>query len=165
MEELLNDTSKFHDITFNSKHMVNKEVIHFLDIEPPLKHVWMISVTINTYQQRIIRSRPGVMYGICKVHKEVDSEEGTPLFRPILSAIGTCVYGVCVWRVYGLWVCMAKFFVPILKTSTVNQFTIDGSLSSTDEILTLYMTSFDIKSLFTNIPLDETIDICIEKLY
>ena len=29
----------------------------------------------------------------------------------------------------------------------------------------LFMTSFDVDSLFTNIPLNETIDICVNKLY
>ena len=28
-----------------------------------------------------------------------------------------------------------------------------------------FMTSFDMKSLFTNIPLEETINICIDKLF
>ena len=43
------------------------------------------------------------------------------------------------------------------------------SFSLAEEILDqdakLHMTSFDITSLFTNIPLDETIDICIDKMY
>ena len=38
-----------------------------------------------------------------------------------------------------------------------------------DEILSqninLYMASFDVDALFTNIALDETIDICIKKLF
>ena len=29
----------------------------------------------------------------------------------------------------------------------------------------LFMASFDIQSLFTNIPLDETIDICVDVVY
>ena len=163
MEELLSDTSKFHQISFNSKHKVNKEVRHLLDMEATIK-TCLDDLRDNNYlspeDHKFMNptgSRPGVLYGICKVHKEVGSEGETPPFRPILSAIGTSTYN------------MAKFFVPILKTSTVNQFTIEDSFSFADEIVkqdsTLYMTSFDIKSLFTNIPLDETIAICIEKLY
>ena len=40
-------------------------------------------------------SKPGILYGLPKVHKD-----GLPL-RPILSSIGTCGYG------------LAKFLVPI----------------------------------------------------
>ena len=91
------------------------------------------------------------------MHKDADNVGDTPPFRPILSAIGTCTYN------------LAKFFVPLLKTFTVNEFTINDTFSFTDEIVKqdskLYMTSFDIKSLFTNIPLDETISISVEKLY
>ena len=64
---------------------------------------------------------------------------------------------------------MAKFFVPILKPVSTNQYTVNDSFSFADEIrmqnTNLYMTSFDVKSLFTNIPLDETISICVDKLY
>ena len=35
-------------------------------------------------------SRPGIMYGLAKVHKIVT--DGLPSFRPILSAIGTPTY-------------------------------------------------------------------------
>ena len=43
------------------------------------------------------------------------------------------------------------------------------SFTFVDEILTqnsdLYMASLDVDALFTNIPLDETIDICVKKLF
>ena len=92
-------------------------------------------------------SKPGILYGLPKVNKD-----GLPL-RPILSSIGTCGYGP------------AKFLVPHLEPLTHNEFTVKDSFSFSDEITKfdsadqLIMASFDIKSLFTNIPLDETIDI------
>ena len=64
---------------------------------------------------------------------------------------------------------LAKFFVPILKEFTINEYTVKDSFSFSNEIrnksTSLYMASFDIQSLFTNIPLDETIDICLELLF
>ena len=55
-------------------------------------------------------------------------------------------------------------FVPILKNFTVNEYTASESFSFCKEIKdqdsSLFMTSLDIQSLFTNIPLDETIYIC-----
>ena len=80
----------------------------------------------------------------------------TPL-RPVLSVIGTPTYK------------LAQFLVPILSDITQNEFTVKDSFTLVDEILTqnsdLYMASLDVDALFTNIPLDETIDICIKKLF
>ena len=92
-----------------------------------------------------------------KVHKDQTNGMVLPPFRPILSAIRTCAYNV------------AKFFVPILKEITINEYTVKDSFSFAEEIVeqnaNLYMVSFDVESLFTNIPLDETIDICVDRIY
>ena len=108
----------------------------------------------NLYDHlRIPSSKPGILYGLPKVNKD-----GLPL-RPILSSIGTCGYGP------------AKFLVPHIEPLTRNEFTVKDSFSFSDEITKfdsadqLIMASFDIKSQFTNIPLDETIDICANSMY
>ena len=102
-------------------------------------------------------SKPGVMYGLCKVHKGITPNDSVPPFRPILSAIGTCSYN------------LAKFFVPLLKQYTINEYAVKDSFSFCKEIVNqnaqLSMASFDIESLFTNIPLDETVDICVDIVY
>ena len=81
----------------------------------------------------------------------------SPPFRPILSAIGTTTYKV------------AKFFVPILEEHTKNEYTLKDSFQFAEDIgnqdASLFMTSFDVESLFTNIPLDETINLCVTKMY
>ncbi|XP_066924802.1 uncharacterized protein [Clytia hemisphaerica] len=104
-----------------------------------------------------VGTRPGIMYGLCKVHKDKSNGFILPPFRPILSTIRTCAYN------------MAKIFVPLLKEHTMNEYTVKDSFSFANEIVEqnadLYMVSFDIQSLFTNIPLDETIDICVERVY
>ena len=52
---------------------------------------------------------------------------------------------------------------------TSNNYTIKDSFSFAEEVSSFdcahYMTSFDIKSLFTNIPLEETINICVDQLF
>ena len=82
---------------------------------------------------------------------------GLPPFRPILSAIGTPTYT------------LAKFLVPVLSDITQNELTVEDSFTFVDEILTqnsdLYMASLDVDALFTNIPLDETIDICLKNFF
>ena len=90
-----------------------------------------------------------MLYGLPKIHKE-----NCPI-RPILSAIGTFNYNC------------AKFLVPLLNPLTHNDFTVKNSIEFAKELNTfrftdsIYLASFDVKSLFTNIPLDETIDICV----
>ena len=75
-----------------------------------------------------------------------------------MSAIGTFIYNLC------------KFLVPILEPITTNEFTLKNSYALTEELKRLrfdhpvYMASFDITSLYTCIPLDETIDICVSSL-
>ena len=62
-----------------------------------------------------------------------------------------------------------KFFVPLLAPLTSSEYTIKDSFSFSEELLTfdsnLVMASFDIESLFTNISLKETIDLCVDILF
>ena len=92
-------------------------------------------------------SRPGIMYGLSKVHKP-----NAPL-RPITSAIGTPSYST------------AKWLVEKLRPITSNKYTVKDSFSFAKELVEgdwddCFMASLDVESLFTNIPLDETIEIC-----
>ena len=116
------------------------------------------SGNLSTEQYKKIKavgSRPGILYGLCKVHKAIT--EVCPQFRPILSAIGTPSYK------------LAKFLVPKLSSVTFNEFTVKDSFAFAEEIVhqdsKLFMGSLDVDSLFTNIPLEETINICTNLLY
>ncbi|KAG1658491.1 hypothetical protein GQR58_022937 [Nymphon striatum] len=100
---------------------------------------------------------PGILYGLPKIHKSNFSVNFP--FRPIFAAYNTASYNI------------AKFLVPVLAPLTTNQFTIINSYSFSHEISDLknaqshVMASFDVESLFTNIPLHETIDICLNQLF
>ena len=100
-------------------------------------------------------SGPDILYGMDKVHKSVTDR--CPSLRSIVSAINTPSYK------------LAKFLVPLLTPLTSNDFTIKDSFSFAEEVSSFdcayYMTSFDIESPFTNIPLEETINICVDKLF
>ena len=114
------------------------------------------AISEETYNKlRPVGSKLGTLYGSAKVHKPLIN--GLPPFRPILSAIGTPTYK------------LAKFLVPVLSDITQNEFTVKDSFTFVDEILTqnsdFYMASLDVDALFTNIPLDKTIDICVKKLF
>ena len=80
-----------------------------------------------------------------------------PPFRPILSAINAPSYKI------------AKFLTPLLAKLTKNEFVSKDSFEFARVVRNqnpdLFMASFDIDSLFTNVPLDETIDISVKKLF
>ena len=86
-----------------------------------------------------------------------ETKNGLPPFRPILSTIGMPTYK------------LAKFLPSLLTSLTQNEYTFTDSFHFFEEICkqdpNLYMASLDVDSLFTNIPLDETIDIYIDSLY
>ena len=94
------------------------------------------------------------MYESPKVHKTVINN--CPKFRPILSTIGTRTYKV------------AKYLVPILSPLTSNEFWVHESVSLAEEVSSFcpdrFMASVNVESLFTNIPLNEDIDIYIGDL-
>ena len=102
-------------------------------------------------------SKLGVLYGLCKIHKKTDEPNSLSPLRPILSTIGTCLYN------------LAKFFLLIFNEFTTNEYTVQDSLPFSNEIrnksTSLYMASSVVQSLFTNIPLDGTIDICLGFLF
>ena len=93
--------------------------------------------------------------GLCKVHKDII--DNCPLFRPVLSAINIPTYK------------LAMFLVPILKSLTSNKYTLKDSFAFAEEIVEqdseFFMRSLEADFLFTNIPLEENIDICTNTLF
>ena len=78
-------------------------------------------------------------------------------FRPILSAVNTFGYN------------LPQVLIPILKPLTHNEFTVKDSFSFAKEITnydsSLFMASLDVESLYTNIPLKETINNFVSDLH
>ena len=158
VETLLKDSSKFKNIPVAPY----KDSIILLILKKESLWKYLLkklknknAISDETYRKlEAVGSKPGTLYGSAKVHKPLIN--GLPPFRPILSAIGTSTYK------------LAKFLVPVLSDITQNEFTVKDSFTFVDEILTqnsdLYMASLDVDALFTNIPLNETIDICVKKL-
>ena len=101
-------------------------------------------------------SGPGILYGLPKIHKPLFLENF--LYRPIFAAYNVASYKI------------SKFLVTILSPLAENQYTLRNSAQFRSEIElipncdNLVMASFDIKDLYTNIPLHETIEICVSSL-
>ena len=113
-------------------------------------------ITENLYDSlRAVGSMRPRLYGLPKVHKE-----GCPL-RPILSMTGSPQYKVSQWLCELLEPVVAKYSTRCVRDS----FQFVDLLKSKLPRSTGHMCSFDIVSLFTNVPLHETIDICMNSLY
>ncbi len=106
-------------------------------------------------------SRPGRFYGTAKLHKLSQGCKDVSQLpvRPIISNIGTATYKTSKH--------LAKLLAPLTKSKY--------SINSTAEFITFSknlkvdkdydMVSFDVSSLFTNVPLDFTIDLILKKVY
>ena len=156
MNKIISDRSKFklisepiHQFSLKMEDKIN----NFLR---KLKKSAVISDDV--YKRLFVSgSGPGTLYGLPKIHKPNFSTLFQ--FRPIFAAYNNPSFNI------------AKFLVPILAPLTRNEFTVDNTSSFIQDISTVsdansyYMASFDIESLFTNIPLRETIDICLDALF
>ena len=105
-------------------------------------------------------SRPGQFYGTAKIHKLKPGQGVDDLtLRPIISNLGTATYET------------AKYLTALLTPLSKSENTI---LNTADFIKRIRkktipngfkMVSFDVKNLFTNVPLDKTIEIILKKVY
>ena len=66
---------------------------------------------------------------------------------------------------------LSEFLIPYLTPLTNNEYTVPSSFQFCNEIQQLNcntvhtMSSFDVESLFTNVPLYETIDLVVRELF
>ena len=151
----MSDVSKFKEITVEPGKEINLLLQHEGKLTEFLKQM-KSSVTTDLYKHLYPQgSQPGIMYRLSKIHKPLVN--GFPRLTPILSAINTGTYK---------W---AKFFIPLLKPFTSNNYTVKDSFEFAKDITQqsskLFMASLDVDSLFTNVPLDETIEICVNELF
>ena len=74
-----------------------------------------------------------------------------------MSAIKTATYN------------SAKFLVRLLKLITTNMYTVKNSFEFAKEIADhdpeIFVTSLDVEFPFTNIPLEEAINVCCDSLF
>ncbi|KAL9966914.1 hypothetical protein ACROYT_G025054 [Oculina patagonica] len=107
-------------------------------------------------------NQPAFLYGTAKTHKFQNPEQITKdnlKLRPIVSTCGTFYYET------------AKFLASYLLPFTENEYSIKTTTDfgerltsrtvDDDEVLV----SYDVSSLFTEVPLDETIDHIIHEIY
>ena len=155
VKKIITNNSKFDIVQGDIKKFslqLEDRINHFLSKLKTLGHI-----SQSLYNQlRVTGSGPGILYGLPKVHKP--NFEAEMLYRPIFAAYNCASYNI------------SKFLVQILTPYAENQYTIKNSVHFKEQIENipdsnhLIMASFDIKDLYTNIPLRETIDICMAKI-
>ena len=154
MRSLISDPSKFEKLDcsiFTYTQRVETKINNFLR---KVKQY----IGDDLYKKLYVTgSSPGVLYGLPKIHK-LDFRTKFQ-FRPIFAAYNTPSFN------------LAKYLVNILKPFTLNQFTTINSTKFSEELVRIpnansyHMASFDVENLFTNIPISETIEICLNYLY
>ena len=100
---------------------------------------------------------PARIYGIPKMHK-FSSSDSFPKLRPIVSSIGTFIYK------------LPRFLCDFLSPLVPNDYSGNNSFSFVSEIKNAnfsrkFLVSDDVTSLFTNILLQETIDVAINLIF
>ena len=105
-------------------------------------------------------SCPGKFYGTAKIHKlPVDGGINELPIRPIVSNLNTATYNLAKY--------LSKLLSPLRQSGNtvknIEEFIEElkqQKLSKEHKML-----SFDVKSLFTNVPLNRTIDIILKRMY
>lgn len=149
VSELIADDSKFRRLRNNVTETREKGLVTFLRklYRKNRSHRIEVEVYRRIYPKG---SRAGVLYGLPKVHKS-----GNPV-RPIISAIKTYNYELAKY--------LDEILKPLIDTTYILVDTYDfvNKVKDLSSATDLYIVSFDIVSLFTNVPTTETIDILLD---
>ena len=158
MLTILSDEQKFqrlgevetHDFTYQRERSLQAYLLRqYKDKE--------ISEELYHRLRPVGASRPR-MYGLPKTHKP-----GVPL-RPILSMVNAPQHELAKWLATVLHPVVLQFGDHTVKDTFEFCANIDACAENGD-ITDSFMCSFDVRSLFTNIPLKETLKICLDTLY
>ena len=120
----------------------------------------MFNLRISGKLTNSFDSNPGRFCGTAKLHKlpPNDTMEGLPI-RPIASNIGTASYHLAKYLAHNL--------SPLGQSTYTIKSTLDlmGKIKNEQIPLGFTKVSFDLKSLFTLVPLTETADILLDRVY
>ena len=155
MTQLFSDKNKFRKVHFDSTLTQLNTLQNYL-------HTILNRGEISNSEYNDIRptsTQPARADGLPKIHKSFDT---LPPFRPIIDTTGTAYQPV------------AKFLTKLLNPLTINEFSIKDTFDAVSHINNLprklfddgyRFVSFDVKSLFTNVPLKKTVDIILNRIY
>ena len=135
----------------NEKHPTLKEEERIRTVLKALKNNNKIDQELHE-ELRPKGSQPARLYRLAKVHKE-----NTPL-RPVLSMPGSAYHKVA--KKVAEWLSVVPECNINSSTKSVSDSLKNFQLNEDEELV-----SFDVTSLYTNVPVMEAINICTKKLY
>ena len=144
LNSILADTSKFNRIKRDPTNALKQKANKLIETQNAAKGDLKLSKIVGDYQ-------PGNIYGNVKIHKT-----DNPL-RPIISQIPTPTYN------------LAKSLNKIISPYIPNEFMLNSSNDFVDLLHSSrcsgMVASLDVASLFTNVPIDATIQIILQHTY
>ena len=153
IEEIISDSSKFEKL--NEDPTLKREA----SLQQFLRKLKQINFFNEIEYDKLYPSgsAPARIYGTPKMHK-FSSSDSFPKLLPIVSSIGTFNYN------------LARFLCDLLSPLVPNDYSCKDTFSFVSQIKDAnlsktFLVSYDVTSLFTNIPLQETIDIAINLLF
>ena len=152
MYEIINDKDKFQELNTDPTLKREGQLQRFL-LKLKKKGVFDKNEYKKIYPTGSMIAK---IYGLPKTHKLNDNNRKLKL-RPIVSAIGSYNYHLADY--------LSKKLSPYIedKYTTKDTFSFVKELSSKRSDDT-FLISYDVTSLFTNIPLQETLDIAVDKI-
>ena len=151
-------------IMFSAKQFLNVETDPTKPLEIKIQRI-LRKIKSKVSEQEYKRlyptgSRPRKFYGTAKIHKlSLNGKVDDLPLRPIVSNINTATYN------------LPKFLSKLMAPLCESEYTVKNTKNFVDNIKKeniqkgYKMVSFDVKSLFTNVPLDRTINIILKRIY
>ena len=156
LQNIIDDKSKFIEVPQDESdlkchHTIVKDNSRMADILKKEVKPFIDDLTFSKINKR--GGQPAKLYGVAKVHKD-----NIPL-RPIIASYDTSTYELGKY--------LNKFITPIIPTRFSVQRNSDllTNLRNYTYTNNSVLVSFDVESLFTNVPLDETIEIAANLVY
>ena len=156
--DLLSDTNTYQEVTSNPLEKVNKSFWSSLRVITKTRMTLIITQSHPRFFTKLlpVNAILPYFYGLPKLHKP-----GIPL-RPIISGIGSVTHPLAKYLAGLLSPFLGKFSHSHLPnsldfTNRLQEFATNNSLYN------LMMASFDVSSLFTNVPLQDVLDFLVQK--
>ena len=135
----------------NEKHPIMKEEERITNTLKKMKDRKQITELLFD-KLKPVGSQPPRLYGLAKVHKT-----GLPL-RPVLSMPGSAYYRTA--KQVADWLSVVKECQTNSSTKSISDSLKEIHMADDEELI-----SFDVSSLYTNVPVQEAINHCAELLY
>ena len=154
LEECFTLLSQFNKLTEDPTHATERKIQR---VSPKIK----LKVPSNIYSKIYpTGSAPGKFYGIAKIHKLSPNDTINKLsLRPIVSNIGTATYH------------LSKYLAYLMSPLSESKYTFKNTKNFVEKIKREHipndhlLVSFDVNSLFTNVPLGKTVEIILNRMY